>query len=380
MSVVHTKGGNPLRVLHVLPCDDFAGAELLVASYVEQFDKAVVDVEVATLAAPGPIAERLRAAGVKTHSLGGSAFTVAAARLQRLLSSQDFDVVNAHGFKTSMVGRVFVRGLRRRAVFITSVHGLHVTEMEQVRTAKGRLVLAAERFASPLVDAYEVNTRGGVEFLAAGGINRNRLHYIPNGIDAREWRTRAERSADGRVPMIACVARFVARKRHVDVIHALARLRDGGIRARVVFAGFGPTLESSRELARSLSLEGLVEFRGRVTPQEVASILREADIFCLPSLWEGTVISAMEAMATGLPVVGTAVNGIDEVVVDGETGLLVPPACSGRLAEALRKVLVDPELRTSMGENGRTRVEREFSLSRIVQAKENLYLSLVKRR
>jgi glycosyltransferase involved in cell wall biosynthesis len=177
-----------------------------------------------------------------------------------------------------------------------------------------------------------------------------------------------------------CVARFVARKRHVDLVRALDRLENEGVGFRAVFVGYGPTLDPIRELSRKAGLQNVVEFRGRLAPDEIQQLLTQSDIFCLPSLWEGTVISVMEAMATGLPVVATDVNGVNEVVIDGVTGLLVPPYSHDRLAEALRTLLSDPTLRRRMGTAGRRRVQDAFRLDAVVGAKEALYRSLVGRR
>lgn len=366
----------PLRVLHVLACDDFAGAELLVASYVERFDRSRVHAELATLAPPGPIAARLRRAGIATHSLGGRGRLVAVLRLARLLS-RGYDVVNAHGFKVTMYARL-ARLVSRRAALISSVHGLHVTEVEEPTQAKGRVAMALERVGSRLIDVYEVNTEGAIGFLAAHGIPRQKMTFIPNAIDLAEWPppSRARRNND-RVPTVVCVARFVPRKRHEDLLRGLGRLATEGVAFRAVLPGYGPTLEPMRVLADELGIDAA--FPGRLAPADVRTVLATADIFCLPTLWEGTVISVMEAMAMELPVVATDVNGVNEVVEDRVTGFLVPPYRDDLLADALRRLLSDPELAHEMGRAGRERVEREFRLDGIVRAKEELYAGLVAR-
>lgn len=202
------------------------------------------------------------------------------------------------------------------------------------------------------------------------------MRYIPNAIDLAKWPLRGEQTRDGRPPVVVCIARFVPRKRHVDLVRALGRLKAENVAFHGVLAGYGPTLEPIRALARTLGLEGRVEFRGRAGPDEIRSVLVDGDVFCLPTLWEGTVISVMEAMATGLPVVATDVNGVNEVVDDGVTGLLIPPYRDDKLADAIRVLLSDQELATEMGAAGRRRVEQRFQLDQIVRAKEDLYTSL----
>ena len=100
--------------------------------------------------------------------------------------------------------------------------------------------------------------------------------------------------------------------------------------------------------------------------------LAEADVFCLPSIYEGLPLAILEAMAAGLPVVATAVSGNPEAVEDGVTGLLVPPESATALADALITLLADPERRRAMGEAARARVAERFSIDRI--AAEHLAL------
>ena len=374
-----TPSRRPVRVLQVLTSDAVAGIELLIASLSERLHGTSMRITVAMLAPPGPIAERLRSGGIKTHSLGGSGLAVAAIRLASLLRTGNFDVVNAHGFKSTMLVRVLARALAPRTAVVCSVHGLHVTEVEDVSGAKARAVLALDRVSSSLVDLYDVNTQGGVRFLTSSGFDAKRLRYTPNAIDVRSWPlTAASRSAEG-APLILCVARFVKRKRQETLIRALELLRRQRIEFRAILAGAGPTLAENRALVESLGLSSAVELPGAVTPAEVKRLMREADVFCLPSLWEGTVLCILEAMASGVPVVGTAVNGIDELVVDGRTGFLVPPEQPAALAESISKILADPQLGQTFALAGRRRVEELFDLDAAAAARKELYLNVLTR-
>ena len=105
-------------------------------------------------------------------------------------------------------------------------------------------------------------------------------------------------------------------------------------------------------------------------------ILATFDVFVFPSLEEALGTAVLEAMAAGKAVVASRVGGIPEAVVDQETGLLVPPADSGALAEAVRKLLQDPDLRRQMGERGRLRIEEQFSINRMLDKTADLYHNL----
>ena len=107
--------------------------------------------------------------------------------------------------------------------------------------------------------------------------------------------------------------------------------------------------------------------------------MADLDVFVLPSLWEGFGLVLVEAMAAGRPVVASAVGPIPEIVVDGVTGLLVPPGDPAALAEAIIRVLQDPELASAMGRAGRARVERELRVDTMVARTEALYDELLGR-
>jgi glycosyltransferase involved in cell wall biosynthesis len=110
----------------------------------------------------------------------------------------------------------------------------------------------------------------------------------------------------------------------------------------------------------SLELADRVEFAGEQKHADVPGVLRRIDIFAMPSTWEGFGVSALEASAMRLPIVASNIHGIPDVVVDSETGILVPPADPHAIASALRRLAVDAPLRARMGDAGRAYVEREY--------------------
>jgi glycosyltransferase involved in cell wall biosynthesis len=177
-------------------------------------------------------------------------------------------------------------------------------------------------------------------------------------------------------PLILCAARFVERKRHSDLLHALAGLARTGRSFRAVLVGAGPLLPEMRALTSALGLEGRVDLPGPVGSDEVRSLLEGATIACLASASEGMPGTLMEAMASGVPVVATDVGGTNELVVDGESGLLVPPYDPPALMNALESLLDDPDLAGSLAAGGRKRMEECFSLDVMLQQKERLFRRL----
>jgi glycosyltransferase involved in cell wall biosynthesis len=357
-------------VLHVLANDQLGGTELMVAALVGAGEPGEVRHELATLAPAGPIAAHV---GPPARSLGGRRGLAGASwRLARLLRSRDYDVVSAYGLKASVIARLLVRLRRPRPVLVCGVRALHVTEVERLDAPKARIAAAIERALSPLVDVYDSNSRAGLSLLEGLGVDRARLVHIPNGLDLERWPARP-REPGGGPPVIVCAARFVERKRHQDLLHALALLAGQGRGFRAVLAGEGPRLTAMRDLARRMGLGEQVEFPGAIGPDAIRALLRDAAVACLPSTFEGMPGSVMEAMASGVAVVATDVPGSDELIVHGESGWLVPVRDAAALAGALRRLLDDPELRRRLGRGGRARMEECFSLDAMLSAKERLY-------
>jgi len=131
--------------------------------------------------------------------------------------------------------------------------------------------------------------------------------------------------------------------------------------------GTGPRLDEYTTLARTLGLGRAVHFLGFIDPSDLPAHYARADLFALPSARESFPLVLLEAMASGLPVVATAVGGVPEMVVDGETGLLVPPDDPGALAEAVNSLLDDPERMRAMGEKGRDTVREHYTWDKVAE-------------
>lgn len=192
-----------------------------------------------------------------------------------------------------------------------------------------------------------------------------RLRVVSEGIDLDFWLAREPRPHGPDRPEAAAGARIlsVARQYPRKNTAALLRALPGVLRrvpeARLAIVGGGPELPSLRRLASKLQLSDHVRFLGELpTSEAVRRAYREADVFCLPSLQEGFGIAFLEAMASGLPVVGPRVGAVPEVVPHGEAGLLVDPRRPEDLAGALIEVLLRPDLRARLGRAGLRRVRR----------------------
>jgi|SoiMethySBSTD1v2_1073268.scaffolds.fasta_scaffold468637_2 glycosyltransferase involved in cell wall biosynthesis len=177
-------------------------------------------------------------------------------------------------------------------------------------------------------------------------------------------------SRPGKSPIVLTVARLDPQKGHTHLLEAAATLPG------VVFllAGSGSERAALEGQARRLGIGDRVRFLEHRT--DIPELLKTADVFVLPSLYEGLPLTVLEAMAAAKPVVATAVGGTDEAVVDGVTGILVPPADPAALSAAIRRILDDPDTAARLGAAGRTRVVSTFSTRRMIRATEQVYEEL----
>jgi colanic acid/amylovoran biosynthesis glycosyltransferase len=163
-----------------------------------------------------------------------------------------------------------------------------------------------------------------------------------HGTNAHGTNTDAAQSAPD-APNVVITARLSPEKGHLVLIDALARLRREGAEVRSTFIGSGPFEAELRTASAEAGVADLIEFTGALAPSAVAARLRTADVFCLPSFAEGLPVSIMEAMAVGVPVVTTYISGIPELVVNADTGWIVPAGDAEALAVALRSAIGSPD-------------------------------------
>src|SRR5215218_7505499 len=253
---------------------------------------------------------------------------------------------------THQFARFARRAWRGKATWSFSAHGVDIDVADQSMLAEkvrdADLVVCVSDFGRSRLMALVDEQHWG------------KLHVVRCGVDLRAFPP-APRSS-GATFSILCVGRLVAIKAHGVLLEAVAALVAAGVDAHLTLVGDGPRREALEALVRDRRLADRVRFAGRVGQDEIGAFYRAADIFCLPSFAEGVPVVLMEAMASGLPVVSTRVNGIPELVEDGVSGLLVAPGRSDLLAEALRTLADDAAYRAELGDAGRARVAASFEV------------------
>jgi glycosyltransferase involved in cell wall biosynthesis len=189
---------------------------------------------------------------------------------------------------------------------------------------------------------------------------------IRNGVDvAAASRSRHDRA----VPRLIAVGRLKAPKDFVTLVRALATLPEGSFEAVIV--GDGPDRELVEHEIAGLGLSGAVRLVGERS--DVTQLLADSDVFVLSSRSEGLPVAVLEAMAAELPIVASSVGGLGELVIDGETGILVPAGDVKAFGAALGRLVADPELRRALGAAGRARAEAVFDVGAVQRAHIELY-------
>lgn len=223
-----------------------------------------------------------------------------------------------------------------------------------------RLLAPVTRRVWSRAAAVTANSQGLAD-LASAFMPELAVPVIPNGVDTALFHPDPQRHSardDGLVRLLA-VGRLVGQKGFDLLLDALAR--PGLERAELDLVGDGEWRAGLEAQAARLGLAGRIRFRGWLDRADLAAVYREADIFVLSSRDEGMPNVVLEAMASALPVVSTAVAGARDLVADGETGLLVPTEDVGALADAICRLADDAGKRAAFGARGRRRVEDSFS-------------------
>jgi glycosyltransferase involved in cell wall biosynthesis len=311
-------------------------------------------------------------------------------RLMRYFRREKIDLVHAHTPKAGLLARLAAR-LAGVPIIVYTVHGFYFHDdspwlsrhfyilMEKIGARCGRMLLPVSSEDVRTAVALNIAPPTKIRHLG-GGIDLDR--FRPGRLSSDEIRRRrAEFDLPPDAVVVGIVARMVREKGYLELFQALAKLMPKF--PKLYFLQIGGT---DREKADALGPDsakpyGIME-RSRLLGDrsDVPDLLLLMDLLVLPSYREGLPVSLMEAAASGLPIVSTRVRGCREVVVDGETGLLVPPRDADALAAALEKLIASPQLRTKMGAAGRSRAVletyRDLLLERRLQPPPGLQTQL----
>jgi glycosyltransferase involved in cell wall biosynthesis len=309
-------------------------------------------------------------------------------RLARMIRQQRPHILHTHTAKAGAIGRLaaVLAGRARPTIVVHTFHG-HVLRgyFGPGRTAIFRTLERLLARTSDTLIAVSPEVRD--DLVALKVAPRQKFAVIRLGIELDERvaaldesrvRTRRVMGVPDQRFLVGWIGRMTGVKRTVDVLRSFRLLRDRGVDACLCMVGDGPEREQIEQLAGDLGLMRDCLFPGY--QEDVGAFFAAFDAFVLPSGNEGTPVTAIEALASGCPVVATRVGGVPDVVRDGEDGFLVEPGDLEGLADALARLAADPELRQRLGEAGRKRVLPRYAVERLIDDVDGLYRRLLEQK
>jgi L-malate glycosyltransferase len=364
----------PVRIGFVLHVMQVAGAEVLVAEIIRRLGTRIEPV-VLCLDGVGQLGERMRRQGVPVVALdrrSGLDWRLPG-RLAREIKARHLEVIHAHQYTPFFYAAMARLLLRRRIHLMFTEHGRHFPD---VVSGKRRLMNRAALVR--LADEINAVCQFSAASLArVDGFLGKPIGVIPNGIDMPRYAAALPADIKRHVGLptdrryVACIARFHPVKDHDTLLRAFSRLAVDWPDVDLLLAGDGPLRPTLVSLCESLGIARRVRFLG--VRDDVPELLQAAEVFTLTSVSEAASLTLLEAMASSVPVVVTAVGGNPELVTHGVHGLLVERGNVEGLAAALARLLADPVAAGAMGRAGRARVSEHYRLEQTIDTYYHRY-------
>lgn len=369
------------KILQVVEDLNIGGLERVVQCIVLGLDRKRYDVSVWCLARGGAIADELKREGVPVEVLGLQSYhdPLNVLTLARRMRCGGFHAVHTHGYYAGTFGRMAATMARVPTV----IHHVHTTysnlkprhhRVERVLSSvTGRIICVAGAVRDNLSNVL--------------GIPRSKTCLIYNASPVQPEKcslsdiesTRAAigiRPGDTVITEVASLSDNKGQAVLLEAFRSVAAAHDG---SKMVFVGDGPRRQALEEQARISDLASRVVFTGVL--KDVSPVLRLTDVLVLPTTnREGLSVALIEGLSAGIPLIGSRLGGIPEVVEDDVNGILVKPGSAVELGSALERLLCSPDIRKRMGKAGRAIYDRKFTLSRMMAQIQALYDGEMKRR
>lgn len=364
-----------IKVIHVLSDMKIGGAGSWLLNLLGAINKERFEIKV-VLPQGSMLADKIRNSGfevifvegIKDKSYDARAVNV----LYYIFRAERPDIVHTHA---SLSARLAAR--RAGARIINTKHCID-GRITGIRRYAGAFI--NDRYCDSIIAVSEAVKRD----IAENGVTNDKISVIYGGINPVKILDNKEKSlvrqkwgiAEGET-VVGIAARLAEVKGHKYFIDAVEIISRDNADVRFLIAGIGPKEEELRELVKQKGLADKVVFTGFV--DRIYEIFNIIDINVISSLSEALCLSLIEGMSAGKPSVATDTGGIPEVVKDGYNGFLVPPGDAERLADAILKLIYDPELRKTMGDRGREMMEKSFTADIMAEKIEGLYESVVRK-
>lgn len=363
-----------MTVVQIIPTLDAGGAEKQLVLLAAEMRRRGWDIQVITLTRNGPLAEPLQQAGVPIHSIDkrGKIDVSAFRRLTALLRELRPQIVQTWLFAANSYGRA--------AALQANVPCILASErcVDHWKTVLHHWI---DRWLARRTERIIVNSSGIRDFYVGHGLAAEKFTIIPNAVPpAAPSRLRREEllkqlKLPSDVKLIGAVGRLWPQKRYKDLIWATDLLKVVRDDVHLLIIGDGPERSRLERYRRLVHIEDRVHFLGH--RNDVPDLLPHLACLWLASGYEGQPNSVMEAQAAGVPVVASDLPGTRELILDQQTGYLVPLGDRAAFANRTQTLLNDPELAERMGQAGKQRMLSEFSIAKMVDRYAELYESLL---
>lgn len=363
----------PRRVLHIIDSLDLGGAQEVVLNLAscgsERFHH-----EVATLHGRGVYWDRLQQAGIRVFSLSPHKYLpLYLASIPWLLLRGRYDIVHCHLIPSNIIAKPLAALCGVSAI-------LNHDHTNDTHRAENKILLALDRFANRFASHLIPVSASCRDFLMEHeSIPNERITLVPNAIDLRRFTPGSTTKAEARQKLGVCangsvlagVGRLNPQKNFSLFLDVAARLASRFPDLRFLLAGDGPEEKMLRSKASALGIADRVLFTGYVSDSRLVYLA--ADVLLMPSRFEGLPMTLLEAMAMGLPVVASRLDGIAEVVDDPEDGLLAPPDDADLFVDHVAALISNRELAADMAKRARSKIENRYSVERLTAAVESIY-------
>ncbi|MCE5323204.1 glycosyltransferase family 4 protein [bacterium] len=342
-----------MRVLEAITPSRIGGAEVYVADLCDELSRLDIDIEL-FVPSGRPFVKYAADRGIssfnwKTH---GKFDPMTVIRLALLIRSHHIDIIHTHLSTASLLG-AFAAKLAG-VPSVAHVHGLNTATCFKYSTA----VIAVSEAVK--------------KHLCTQGLNPDRVHVVHNGVDLTRFspvplaEAKRAQGYEETTPVFGIFGRLSEEKGQRSAIEAMFILSKTCPSAWLMIVGDGKTRDELIGAAQALGVADNVEFKG--FNADVKPLMSACDAVIVPSLKEGFGLAAVEAMALSRPVIATNIGGLPEIVVSGETGILVPANNPQQIAEAMGKLIADKSAAEGMGKAGRSRAESCFDLKKQIKA------------
>ncbi len=372
----------PRRVFHLLESGGIYGAENVVLNLSREMAKTpdytpVVGCIVQDAQDSVALFDKACELGIEAHKIviNNRRFPLDIPRFLWWLKANRIDLVHAHGYKASILG--FFANLFLRKPFLPTCHLWFWSESSPL---KYRLMTALEMFLYRFVPVVTVVSQPIKEVLAEKGISPERVTIIRNGVNLDDFPDRKsdgdedlrrELGLEAGVPLVLNLGRLTEQKAQGDIIKASRILKDKGHKVQFLILGDGELQEELTRQIEALGVENEVRLLG--FRADAHRFLQMVDLFLLPSLDEGLPMALLEAMASKVPVLATAVGDIPELFAEGSAGVILPKAAPHKICEELLSLLENPDRMGHLKDAGYAQIKEKYSSDSMFCSYKPLY-------